>query len=262
MTMKTTEIYKQLLFLVMLALFSSASAEKELKLIGYDQMISEINAVKVTDKTHFKERRKNGAPKYLHQLKDEFYYMQVKPPGHYTLALTPTEWFDIQRIEADKFKVRIIKPLEMWSKFKSAEFDIRWQVDENVYCDECDNIFSKSKFKSEPGLPKLSPPFKLLGFDEMMKEFYSVKDTDDIQLKTRNEKGRPKFLHQIKDEVYTLVVSEPGDYSLKLKPASWFEIKQTKGHVFRVQFIDPLKIRREEYAEGFSVDWQLDEVAY
>lgn len=255
------KISKTLAFLLSIAFGAVSNAEeKKLTLLGFDKMIKEIDGVVVTDKTYFTRRLKNGAPKYLHQIKDEFYYMQVIPSGYYTLELSPAEWFEIERVETDKFKVRIIEPMDMYYKFKSDEFSINWKVDEVVYCDECNDVKIINKFKSNPGLPSLEAPFKLLGFNQMLKEFYGAIDSDDIELMAKKDNGRPKYLHQIKNEVYTLMVSEPGHYSLKLKPENWFKIKQIKGDVFQVQFLDPVYHRALEAPEGFTVDWQLDEI--
>ncbi|MCX7554909.1 hypothetical protein OS175_13600 [Marinicella sp. S1101] len=237
-----------------------AETAQPFELNGFQAMINQINGVVYTEKTHFKTRNKDGSPKYLHQLADDVYEMTVSSPGEYSLTLKPETWFKITQVDGNAFQVKIVNLIDMWEQHKTDEFNITWQVDKNVYCDDCKVTRIKTRDGNQPGLMRQTQPFELLGFAVMMKQLYGVEAVEDTAKNERKANGAPMYLHQIEDEVYTLKVSEPGNYDLILTPEEWFEINQLKGDVFEVKIINPSKIRSEEHDESFTVDWRLETV--
>lgn len=230
------------------------------ELNGFEAMIKHINGAVYTDKTYFKNRNKDGSPKYLHQLADEVYEMTVSSPGEYSLILKPETWFKVTQVDVNVFQVKIVDPIGLWEQNKTDAFNITWHVDKNVYCDECKVTRIKTRESNQPGLMRQTQPFDLLGFAVMMKQLYGVAVVEDTAKNDRKANGDPKYLHQIEGEVYTLKVSEPGNYELILTPDEWFEINQLKGDVFEVKILNPSKIRMQEHDDSFTVDWRLETV--
>ncbi len=112
---------------------SVAPAEEQpFELLGIDKMLSDLNGAIGTKNTYFKRRNKDGSPKYVHQLIDEIYTMKVSVPGEYRLSLSPAEWFQIEKVTSNEFKVRFTDPMVIWEQKNSNDFKVKWRVDEIV----------------------------------------------------------------------------------------------------------------------------------